>query len=283
MSDDADFDDEDDGDHWLHEGRAVVEQLLESLEFDPVTNEAGIVIPVRYKRDPTTWFASLDDIRDALVESGDAAASANVPFEGGAPVFSVDTTDVVDELLDAHGVVGFFESLRWADENDAEHLFRPSEYAARTAGGVFRIDLEEINAELIQYLARNPKKMHDLSPRKFEELVAELLRAKGYYVELTPSSGDGGKDIICTQKTMLGTMLIHVECKRFAADRPVGVEIVRSLYGVVMSDRASHGVLATTSSFTKGAIALHAQNKYQLSLHDFDALSGWLRNYRTPL
>jgi hypothetical protein len=280
MSDDT-YDDDDYGNHWLDEGRAEVEQLLDSLEFDPVTNEAGVVIPVRYKRDPTTWFSSLDDMRDALVESGDAVASASLPFDGGAPVSTVDTTDIVDELLDARGVVSFFESLREPAEDDAEHLFLPSEYADRTAGALFRIDLEEINAELIQYLARNPKKMHELAPRKFEGLVAELLRAKGYDVELTPSSGDGGKDIICTQKTMLGTMLIHVECKRFAPDRPVGVEIVRSLYGVVTSDRASHGVIATTSSFTKGAMAFHSQNKYQLSLRDFDALSGWLRDYRT--
>jgi hypothetical protein len=36
-------------------------------------------------------------------------------------------------------------------------------------------------------LAKHPEKMQDLTPRKFEELVAALFRAKGYDVELTPA------------------------------------------------------------------------------------------------
>lgn len=274
-----DDEDEDREPHWLAEGRSEAERLLDTLELNPVTNEAGLLIPVRYKRDPVTWFSTLDDIRAAVNEHADSAAVANAPFESGTPVFEVDTTDIVDDLLEDRGVVDFFESLDPGEEN-ASQLFLPTDYAEADAGKFFRVDVADINEELIKYLARNPQKMHDLSPRKFEELVAELFRDKGYTVELTPASRDGGRDIICAQKTMFGTMLILVECKRYGPDNPVSVNIVRSLYGVVMSDRASHGVIATTSRFSKDALKFHERNRHIISLSNYEVLCGWLRDYR---
>jgi hypothetical protein len=53
-------------------------------------------------------------------------------------------------------------------------------------GLILQVDLSEIDDELIKYLAQHPEGMHDMAPRKFEELVAAIFRAKGYTVELTP-------------------------------------------------------------------------------------------------
>jgi hypothetical protein len=279
MSDQDDDIDEEES-PWLIQARQEVERLLSTLELNPVTNEAGLVIPVRYKRDPVTWFSSLDGIHSAVNERADAEATANVPFEGGVPVFDVDTTDIVDELLESRGVVDFFESLDPRRE-DVNQLFLPADYAGAEAGRVFRLDVAAINEELIKYLVRHPEKMHELAPRKFEELIAELFRDQGYTVELTPPSGDGGRDILCTHKTSYGTMLTLIECKRYSLANPVGVEIVRGLYGVVESDEASHGVIATTSRFTKGAKDFHQRHIHRISLSDYDVVSGWLRTYRS--
>jgi hypothetical protein len=56
--------------------------------------------------------------------------------------------------------------------------------------------LRVVNGLLIERLRRVPELMHQLHPRAFEELVAELLAARGYDVTLTPFSGDGGRDIL---------------------------------------------------------------------------------------
>ena len=67
-------------------------------------------------------------------------------------------------------------------------------------------------------------------PTSFEELIADIFRAKGYEVVLTPKSKDGGFDIQAFQKTNTGTLLTLIDCKRYAANRTIGVEIVRGLF-----------------------------------------------------
>jgi hypothetical protein len=142
-----------------------------------------------------------------------------------------------------------------------------------------RTDLLLVNEELISYLAKHPEMMYDVSPRKFEELVAELLYRMGYDVELTPYSKDGGYDILAIWRGEVGSLLTLVECKRYRLDRPVGVEHVRNLIGVWDSVRASHAMIATTSSFTSGARDLERKYKWQLSLHDYGTLHSWLQKY----
>jgi restriction endonuclease Mrr len=142
-----------------------------------------------------------------------------------------------------------------------------------------RIEVAEVNEELIRYLAKHPQLLRDLDPRKFEELVAEIFRAKGFTVELTPATRDGGRDIQAVQKNSIGTFLYFVECKRYSSSRKVGVDVVRSLYGVKQQQRATMGILVTTSSFTKDAIDFASPLEYELSLRDFEALKSWLSQY----
>jgi restriction system protein len=119
--------------------------------------------------------------------------------------------------------------------------------------------------------------MRDLAPRRFEELVAELFRDKGYDVELTPPSKDGGIDIIAVSRSDVGSAMTLIECKRYAESNRVGVDIVRGLYGVVEEQKASRGQIVTTSYFTKGAKAFRDKVPYRLGLADFDLLSAFLR------
>ncbi|AVD54552.1 hypothetical protein BEH_24640 (plasmid) [Priestia filamentosa] len=143
-----------------------------------------------------------------------------------------------------------------------------------------RIDFTDINKELIRYIARNPEIMREINPRKFEELVAELFNNKGYQVELTPRTRDGGKDIYAIRKDSIGTTLYVVEAKRYSENNKVGVEIVRGLYGVKSAERANVGVIVTTSSFTQDAIEFASPLKYELSLNDYTDLKKWLIEYK---
>ncbi len=134
-----------------------------------------------------------------------------------------------------------------------------------------------VNSEIIAMLRRDPSRFYSLSPRRFEEIVAELLSQLGYSVDLTPASGDGGFDMYAARKDGLGRFLYLVECKRYAPSHKVGVQIVRSLYGVVQQKRANAGIIATTSFFTKGAKELQQDLEYQLHLRDYLALQEWLK------
>lgn len=143
-------------------------------------------------------------------------------------------------------------------------------------GNLLITDIREINDDLLALLRNDPSAMRKMRPRDFEKLIAELLGRAGYETELTPASNDGGVDIYAAKNDGLGRFLYLVECKRYGEDNPVGVQIVRSLYGVVQQERANGGIVVTSSRFTTGAKAFTSEVKYQMHLHDYINIQKWL-------
>jgi len=141
------------------------------------------------------------------------------------------------------------------------------------------VTTEFINEKLMIEIEKNPQKMLSLTPRQFEEFVAELFVREGYNVELTPERKDGGCDILAVMDTQVGTDLYMVECKRYSQSNPVGVEYVRSLYGVVEKERATRGIIAATSYFTKGAKEFSRELKWRIGLKNYDDLFNWIKKH----
>lgn len=142
--------------------------------------------------------------------------------------------------------------------------------------GNIRIDVSEVNDWMLNELNKNPTDLYQLSSRRFEELVAELLIRKGYNVELTPATRDGGKDIYAARKDDLGSFLYIVECKKYKPTHKVGVNVLRDLYGVLSKEKATYGVAVTTSYFSKPAQDFQQELQFQMSLQDFDSIKQWL-------
>jgi uncharacterized protein YjbI with pentapeptide repeats len=138
-----------------------------------------------------------------------------------------------------------------------------------------------ISSELLSYLKSHPKELYNLRPRQFEELVAEILGSFGWEIELTPATKDGGYDIFAVSKDVSG-LRSHwiIECKKYAAQNKVGVEIVRQLYGVKSDLKVANALLATTSTFTKGAQEFKA-SRYDLELRDYNGILEWVQSYRS--
>lgn len=83
----------------------------------------------------------------------------------------------------------------------------------------------------------------------FERLVGEVYRRQGYRVVETSDGGaDGGIDL----KLAKGGETWLVQCKRWRNER-VEVKVVRELYGVVAAERATGGIVITTSAFSPEA------------------------------
>jgi restriction system protein len=141
------------------------------------------------------------------------------------------------------------------------------------------LTVSSVNSEILEILKKDPSLVWKLPPRKFEEIVAEILEEQGYQVSLTPASGDGGFDIYAARKEGLGQFLYLVECKRYVPPNKVGVEVVRSLYGVVQVHRATAGAIVTTSFFTAGAEAFQREVQYQMHLHDYIVLQKWIADF----
>lgn len=135
------------------------------------------------------------------------------------------------------------------------------------------------NQSLAERLKHAPQSVFDLSPRQFEELIAELLQDLGCEVHITPATRDGGKDILSYMPTPLGRVLCLVETKRYRHDRPVGVGLVRQLYGTLVDFGANNAMLVTTSSFSKDARAFRQRHEYRLDLRDYTGVVEWIRDY----
>lgn len=140
-----------------------------------------------------------------------------------------------------------------------------------------RETLTVVNNRITALFRRNPEWLRTIDPFTFEQVIADLFAEEGYEVALTPPRADGGKDIYVSKTDPLTQTLFLVECKRYTPPTKVGVEVVRQLYGVVQQERASGGVVVTTSYFTKPAIDFANTVPYQLFLRDFDNLVEWLK------
>lgn len=130
---------------------------------------------------------------------------------------------------------------------------------------------------LIDAIKKDPSLLYGIDPRAFEELVADIFFRNGFEVELTAATRDGGKDIIAIKRGF-GVPVKHlIECKRYKQDHKVSLDIVQRLYGVLCSDRASTGLVVTTSTFTKDALEFASQHPWELALRDHGHLIDWIR------
>lgn len=123
--------------------------------------------------------------------------------------------------------------------------------------------------------------LQNLTSRGFEHLVERLYKEMGYFTELTPAQKDGGRDIIATKTDISKRERLLVECKKYSDGNPVSVENVRSLYGVVESEKVNKGIVATTSRFTRGAQNFANENP-RLELIAGDELVGLMNEYLGP-
>jgi len=139
-----------------------------------------------------------------------------------------------------------------------------------------KLIIVDTNRILLERLRANPEELYSLDPLAFEELVADMLRERGYEITLTPATNDGGFDMFAAWKDDLGSFLYLVECKRYTPPNKVGVSIVRSLHGVVQQQQANAGIVVTTSFFTKGAREFQEDSPHQMHLRDFLSLQEWL-------
>ena len=144
--------------------------------------------------------------------------------------------------------------------------------------------LVSLQSDLLQRLRRIDD-IWKLSPAQFEQLVGELLEAGGFSVLWIPGGKDGGVDIVAGSSDR--RFLIDV--KRYEAQNPVTVELVRRVYGVaeaVGSDMAGtimHGGIITSSRFTDDAQTFRNTLRRRPLLRDGNWLKTELSKYAPRL
>ncbi|MCK6685038.1 MAG: restriction endonuclease [Thermoanaerobaculia bacterium] len=112
-----------------------------------------------------------------------------------------------------------------------------------------RRKLEEKQRKHDEFLRQKGKEDYilRLTPREFEEYCALVFRGMGYEASVTRYSGDGGVDIELRKEGKKGV----AQCKHQKA--PVGVNVVRELFGAQKASGAAFSAILTTARLTGGA------------------------------
>ncbi len=135
--------------------------------------------------------------------------------------------------------------------------------------------------DLIKKLKSRPEDIYTISPRRFEELLAELLSDMGLDVVLTPQTRDKGRDLLAYVNSPVGRLLCLVEAKRHRKDRPVGIDLVTRLYGTLCTENANSAMLVTTSYFSAEARGFQRRFAWQLQLREYGDVIKWIGDYRS--
>jgi HJR/Mrr/RecB family endonuclease len=140
-------------------------------------------------------------------------------------------------------------------ENETRRLEEQQELAAKRqqAAKELREAAKELRANEIKRLSEawlsNASAYLEMSPRQFEDAVAELFRRLDYEVEQTPFTRDGGKDAILRKS---GKKYL-LECKRYAAAQVVGRRDLQILFAAMHTEGAVGGFCVTTGRFANPA------------------------------
>ena len=105
--------------------------------------------------------------------------------------------------------------------------------------------------------------------RRFEAVVEKLMQRGGFQTRAQSHGADGGVDIWVLSRQDPSTPISLVQCKHWQG-KPVGVDKIRELRGVMASQRVNSGQFTTTSTFTADAIEFARANS--VGLLDVDAL-----------
>jgi restriction system protein len=133
--------------------------------------------------------------------------------------------------------------------------------------------------EIASLLGNNWTAAFRIEPGQWEEILAGALHKEGFSVTLTPRSKDHGRDVIA-EKSGVGCMRMLGSMKAYAPDHLVPREHVHEVLGVVETERATKGMIVTTSDFAPelfDAPGLTAAIPNRLELMNGVQLQQWLK------
>jgi HJR/Mrr/RecB family endonuclease len=119
--------------------------------------------------------------------------------------------------------------------------------------------------------------LRGLTPRQFEQLLAELFNREGYEAHLTPPGKDGGRDVIAVLPGPL-PLLVVAEAKHMSLVKPT---VVQAMWGVKCADKAHMGLIATTGRFSEKTRQMTTRNWARLiNLRDGEQFIQWMDNIK---
>lgn len=146
-------------------------------------------------------------------------------------------------------------------ENFSEQQARHRQNAlafAKQQQRLFSAKQREKDLWQIRFGKQQAAELNQLSGTEFEKYLAGLLQQLGYLVELTPSTGDYGADLLLSKDGLR----IAVQAKCYTGS--VGVAAVQEALSGMAYYQCQSAWVITTGNYTNNAIELARQSKVRL-------------------
>ncbi len=266
-------------------GRMAIAPDNELTRRTTFQKSVAILKPVTSHVEPNfLYYALQSDIR-RLIEFAGGTAQMNLLLRD-LRAFEVKVPPLPVQRRIA-GILSAYDELM----ENSQRRIRLLEAMARalsdeTDGDIYRDESLTPSAiidpilEIKRYFAEHPEELYDLHPRRFEELIADILKDFGFETELTKATRDGGRDIYAYVKNAVTSFLMFVECKKWAQHNKVGIDVVQRMHGAAKAGGAHKAMIVTTSFFTLPAQNERRRIEKELDLADYDTLKTWLARYK---
>lgn len=206
----------------------------------------------------TRWLFVFDEVSRAGNQAETIADRAIARFPGSRALFM--STKISSIAADSRFTFEFF---------DRDALALPGTQSSLQKLAPSLGLLQKIQRKLIQ--------LDDLSWREFEELIANMLEADGYCVDLMQGTKDGGVDVIAIKDFgATGVMKSIWQAKKNHIDRKIGLSVVRELADTRLEHKASKAFIVTTSFLTRGALQRVERDRFLLGKVDRKDLDQWI-------
>jgi restriction system protein len=122
-------------------------------------------------------------------------------------------------------------------------------------------------------------RVRTMKPKRFEQLVVDVLVAMGYggtrgdAAQVVGKSGDGGIDGVI-KEDRLGLDMVYIQAKRYESD--VGPAAIREFVGSLGEHKAHKGVFITCGGFTSGAREAAVKAHFRIVLIDGEQLAQFM-------
>jgi HJR/Mrr/RecB family endonuclease len=142
-----------------------------------------------------------------------------------------------------------------------------------------KIIIPDTNKELLELLKVDYEYVHQIHPRRFEELVEYIYKLSGLETKLTKSSHDDGADVLVWSPPPVwgDSFLTVVQAKRYGIDKPIGSSDVRDLGGSKLLFTADRAHLVSTSDFSGPAV--RTAKSLKIDLLKFYELNETIKSY----
>ena len=120
--------------------------------------------------------------------------------------------------------------------------------------------------------------------RELEKTLAEVFEKIGFKVTLTPSSKDGGKDVILETSFKGQKSVYFVEVKHWRSGKQVGTATMRDFVSVVLKEKVTSGIFVSSSGYVEGAYkALTVTERRKLVLQGREKVYTLCKTYALAL